>query len=67
MKRAGRALTRTFLLEALDSFDRVDNSLHWPITFGATQRVGSNNLRILTLDSEGKAVGMPIGAPLAFG
>jgi len=63
MKRAGRALTRTSLLEALDSFDRVDNSLHTPITFGATQRVGSNNVRILTLDSEGKAL-IPVNGNL---
>jgi hypothetical protein len=40
MKRAGRSLTRSSLIQALESFYRVQTTLGAPITFGPNRRIG---------------------------
>jgi hypothetical protein len=46
LKRAGRNLTRATLLEALESFHRVETGLHAPVSFGPNRRVGSSDVRV---------------------
>ena len=41
LKRAGRNLTRTTLMQALESLYRVESSLEVPVTFMPTRRVGA--------------------------
>lgn len=49
-RRAGRDLTREGMIRAVESFDRVDNGITGPVTFGPDRRDGARSVVI------GKAV-----------
>jgi hypothetical protein len=50
LKNAGRGLSRTTLLEALESFNGVQTNLPGPITFGPNRRVGASHVRVMRYD-----------------
>ncbi len=46
IKRAGKDLTRAGLIKALESFNKFDNGIMAPITWGPNLRAGGNSIKV---------------------
>ena len=57
MTRAGRALTRGGLVQALEGFSNVQTSLPAPVSFGPNRRVGISGVQASALDPSNPAMG----------
>ena len=57
MTRAGRALTRGGLVQALEGFSNVQTSLPAPVSFGPNRRVGISGVQARALDPSNAAKG----------
>ena len=57
MTRAGRALTRGGLVQALEGFSNVQTSLPAPVSFGPNRRVGISGVQASALDPSNPATG----------
>lgn len=55
LRRSGRALSRTSLVEALESLSRFDTGLTRPVSFGPNRRVGALGAHILSIDLKNRA------------